>query len=125
MSFTSKNIEFLLKKYDLDASNLDKILEFGKGKISHYKVNDKSMPIKAAMSICEYFKITLDDFYKVDLSNNISVNLKKNDTCLLPNTNDNATVISLTVNEKELYERIIREKDKEIEYLRKLLEKKI
>jgi hypothetical protein len=83
------------------------------------------MPIKAAMSICEYFKITLDDFYKVDLSNNISENLKKNDIYSLPNTNHNATVISLTVNEKELYERIIREKDKEIEYLRKLLEKKI
>jgi hypothetical protein len=125
MSFTSKNIEFLLKKYDLDASNLDKILGFGKGKISHYKVNDKSMPIKAAMSICEYFKITLDDFYKMDLSNNISFSLKKNDMGTPFITNDNATITHLTANEKDLYERIIREKDKEIEYLRKLLEKKI
>lgn len=66
-NFISLNIKHLCDKEKLSQNEFGELFGLGKSVVSMY-ISEKSTPkLETIMAICEYFKISLDDFINKDL----------------------------------------------------------
>ncbi|MVO09779.1 helix-turn-helix domain-containing protein [Flavobacterium sp. TP390] len=77
-NYISNNLSFLVNKMNCSRDEFGAMFGLNRGNISFY-INEKSQPkIETIQSICDYFKISIDDFINNDLSNkNTSLNTSK------------------------------------------------
>ena len=67
-NFISENINFLTKKNNLSLDEFGNIFDLSKGLTGQY-VRKLSLPkIITIQKICEYYKLSIDDFINTDLS---------------------------------------------------------
>tara|TARA_R110000822_G_scaffold231631_1_gene363548 strand:- start:190 stop:612 length:423 start_codon:yes stop_codon:yes gene_type:complete len=67
-NYISQNIKYLCDKEKLSQNEFGELFGLGKSVVSMY-ISEKSTPkLETLMLICEYFKISLDDFINHDLS---------------------------------------------------------
>lgn len=77
-NYISNNLSFLVNKMNCSRDEFGAMFGLNRGNISFY-INEKSQPkIETIQSICDYFKISIDDFINKDLSDkNTSLNNPK------------------------------------------------
>lgn len=122
-NYISLNIKYLREKQKISQKSLSDILgKKNPSSIAHYEKGDNFPPIDEIVKMCVFFNVDLNDFVNIDLKS--KSDLKSKDF-LIQVANGDGNKQSIGSSEKDLLQKMISDKDREIEYLRKMLEKKI
>jgi transcriptional regulator with XRE-family HTH domain len=122
-NYISLNIKYLREKHKVAQKALSEIIgKKNASSIGHYESGSVIPPVDEVIKLCDFFKVEIQDFILTDLK---SQNDFKSNGFSIQVAHGNANKQSISAEPIEIYLQIIQEKNKEIEYLRKLLEKKI
>lgn len=68
-----KNIKYLRKKSGDSQENWGKKFNLSRGMVDSYERGTAKPNVPTAQAICDAYKISLDDFYSIDLSNTMQI----------------------------------------------------
>jgi transcriptional regulator with XRE-family HTH domain len=117
----SVNINFLLKKEKLTQDDFGALFDLKKGVINQYLLKKSNPKIETLIKICDYFKFSLDDLVRKDLSEPIAVGIKQGEV-LYANEPVSGYPEVISPRYVESLERIIVEKDQALKDKQKIIE---
>jgi HTH-type transcriptional regulator/antitoxin PezA len=118
-NFISENIAFLVKKHDLAIDDFGNLFDLTRGVTGQY-IRKSSLPkIITIQKICEYYKLSIDDFINKDLSAIKPYAIKEGNLLYAAEQNEPYMISPRYV---ELLEKSIQDKDKIIKSLEEKLQ---
>ena len=118
--FLGKNIEYLIKQLKINQLEFARSMGVGQSTVSGW-INNKSYPdFLTFLKIAKYLDVNLDDLVNIDLSNktiNSNILNQLNEPSNEYKTTEGVK-IELLSTEREIYEKLLKEKDARIEDLK-------